>query len=492
MMNLRRMICVTLVLTFGVRGFGADDVPRAGESVNVASEASPVPRSPSQVVEQALTFLVQDTAKWRKERGCATCHHGTMTLWSLGEARDQGYTVDAEVYADTLKWTKDLFLPRFSKPRDTRPGWDLVSVPAIYLGIMSQNLPVLSRAEINQIAIHLASHQEEDGAWSLPPPKNGAPPTWESRETLAILALLGWETRQPADPQAAAAASQSREKALAWLRSTPPTETTQATTLRLLLELRTSGKSPDQLQPEIGRLLKRQNADGGWNQTPEQSSDGYATGQALYVLSEAGLKPDRPEIRRAIAFLVATQQPDGSWPMTSRNHPGVESTRKPIRNPIPITYFGSAWATLGLVRFVPSAPDTPARQQQAFDRIQSFHGKFEVDEQQPGKPVVRVDLRYYEVSDDELANFAQVLKAFPRLATLEFKSPKITDAGLVPLFKLSQLKNLTLENTALTDAGLAQLQVFTQLEKLNLKGTKVTDAGVTAIQQQLPQLKVER
>jgi hypothetical protein len=35
--------------------------------------------------------------------------------------------------------------------------------------------------------------------------------------------------------------------------------------------------------------------------------------------------------------------------MTSRAHP----CEKPIANPVPITDFGSAWATLGLMRSLP-------------------------------------------------------------------------------------------------------------------------------------------
>ena len=49
-----------------------------------------------------------------------------------------------------------------------------------------------------------------------------------------------------------------------------------------------------------------------------------------------------------MTFLVATQKDDGSWPMTPRSHPGAT----PAKNAVPITYFGSAWATLGLVRTV--------------------------------------------------------------------------------------------------------------------------------------------
>jgi hypothetical protein len=62
----------------------------------------------------------------------------------------------------------------------------------------------------------------------------------------------------------------------------------------------------------------------------------------------AGAPRDRTEIQRAVKLLVSNQNDDGSWPMTSRAHPG----EKPMTNPVPIAYFGSAWATLGLLRSV--------------------------------------------------------------------------------------------------------------------------------------------
>jgi hypothetical protein len=69
----------------------------------------------------------------------------------------------------------------------------------------------------------------------------------------------------------------------------------------------------------------------------------------LYVLSLVGVKKDRAKVRRGVRFLVDTQKKDGSWPMTGRAHPGAT----PANNLVPITYFGSAWATLGLMRSVP-------------------------------------------------------------------------------------------------------------------------------------------
>jgi squalene-hopene/tetraprenyl-beta-curcumene cyclase len=312
------------------------------------------PQQPAQTaIERGLAFLVKDAVTWRKERNCVTCHHGTMTIWALSEAKSQGYPVTAEILSDMVQWTKDRFAPRASGPPASQPG--VASVPQIYLGTMSQNLPILSRDEINRVAMHLAARQQEDGAWELPPPPNGPPPTWESRETMALWALLAWEPYVPADTQEAAAARASREKTVAWLTKITPSDTVQSLTLRLLLDAR-RGAPAEQVQLAIDRILKRQDADGGWHQADDLHSDAYATGQALYALSFAGVIGDRPEIQRAVSFLAATQRDDGSWPMESRGHPGV----KPYANQVPITYFGSAWAVLGLVRYVPP-PGTTAK-----------------------------------------------------------------------------------------------------------------------------------
>jgi len=51
--------------------------------------------------------------------------------------------------------------------------------------------------------------------------------------------------------------------------------------------------------------------------------------QTLYVLSLVGFTADRPEIKRGIDFLVATQSADGSWPMISRSTP---EARKGVPN----------------------------------------------------------------------------------------------------------------------------------------------------------------
>src|SRR5262249_42101139 len=108
------------------------------------------------------------------------------------------------------------------------------------------------------------------------------------------------------------------------------------------------------MQAVIDDLLALQRADGGWSQTvPELKSDAFATGQTLYVLSLAGFTAERPEIKRGMDFLVATQKPDGSWPMISRATPDGSPGSSKLLTPIICT--ASSWATLGLARLAPKA-----------------------------------------------------------------------------------------------------------------------------------------
>lgn len=304
-------------------------------------------------VEKGLGFLRADAAKWRKDRECSTCHHGTMTVWALAEAKERGYEVPASELAENAKWTKDRLLARIDLPRDTRPGWGMVSTPAIYLALMAGCVPkqeAVSADELKRIAGHLLRHQEADGSWSWAsaPAKNRPPPFFESDEVATLLAYLALGTHLPADPATKSGARDARERAAAWLAKAKPTDTTQAAALRLLVKVRDGGPEKTPRAP-IEEFLGRRNNDGGWGQLRDSPSDAYATGQALYVLNLAGVKPDRAEVRGAVAFLVQTQNADGSWPMTARAHPGAT----PSANPVPITYFGSAWATLGLLRSVP-------------------------------------------------------------------------------------------------------------------------------------------
>jgi squalene cyclase len=207
------------------------------------------------------------------------------------------------------------------------------------------------KQSLKLIAEEIVKKQQPDGSWEFFATLR-RPPINESQTTDAawiIMALEG-ETGPDAPESQRAALS----KAIAWLDAAKITDIHQDKVLKVLMAAR-SAKPPETMQSTIEELFAQQRADGGWSQTvPELKSDAFATGQTLYALSLAGYTAERPEIQRAIDFLVATQKPDGSWPMISRSTPdGKPGSSKLLT---PIICAASSWATLGMARLVPKRP----------------------------------------------------------------------------------------------------------------------------------------
>ena len=335
---------IVCVLLFPAKRCPADTPERK----SIVSAASP--QQGRQAVERSLAFLEKDARKWRKEHDCSTCHHGAMTVWALDEAKGRGYPVNSESLEEITGWTKARFVPPPNQPPDLRPGYNIPSMAAVYLNLARRtNKESVSPEEADRIVKHITDRQEADGAWPTLPPANARPPVFESRETMALWYYLALEPVVVADLKEPPDAQTSRDRAEAWLKKIGPVGDTQTTALRLLVQAR-AGQSGGKLHPAaIAALLKHQNSDGGWSQLKALPSDAYATGLALYALSEAGVRNDRKEVQRAVAFLVAAQKEDGSWPMSSRETPEV----KAAKNLEPIIHIGSAWATIGMVRSLP-------------------------------------------------------------------------------------------------------------------------------------------
>src|SRR6185436_12887374 len=81
------------------------------------------------------------------------------------------------------------------------------------------------------------------------------------------------------------------------------------------------GGSDERINALKQKVLGAQQPDGGWRQKPDLTSDAYATGQTLFVLSEVGVPGTDAAHRKGVEFLLRTQAADGSWHVVTRSKP---------------------------------------------------------------------------------------------------------------------------------------------------------------------------
>lgn len=313
--------------------------------------AEPVPTDVQKAAERSIAFLAKDGLAWKENRKCASCHHLPFTLWSLNEARRAGYAVDEKALADLTAFSvapDDRARVAIQRPPTAK---NFMNQGALLLALGLQAGEVRDRAakeRVDKAVALLLTDQTADGSWRQ---DGGRPPITAGPGVMTTLTLLSLPQNGEKNKETKAA----REKALKWLATATPEDDVQALALRVVLRQRL-GDTSKELQPLAKQILGRQNTDGGWSQAKEMASDAFATGQALYALTVAGVASGDAAVKKGQAFLVKTQRPDGSWPMTSRPMNPGNKQDKGAKNLSPITHAGTAWGTLGLVRSAPKAP----------------------------------------------------------------------------------------------------------------------------------------
>src|SRR5580704_15620481 len=100
----------------------------------------------NQAVEKALAFLENEAIQWKKEHRCISCHHGTMTIWALSEAKGQGFNVSTDrlsemnhtAFGETGALIKAGIVSDPAKPVDSQPGGNIVSLSTFNLAMASR------------------------------------------------------------------------------------------------------------------------------------------------------------------------------------------------------------------------------------------------------------------------------------------------------------------------------------------------------------------
>ena len=252
---------------------------------------------------RAVDFLARESAAWRVENGCFSCHNN-------GDAARALIAAGREVDPATLA-----FLRRPEAWKDNGPDKEFSDKKLAALQFAFTLAESGERGEVLRRAAALIK-RDPDGSFSVDAGGLPGSPVTYGRTLATVVArrvlLLAGQDIGTTD---------------AWLKARRPAGPLDAGALLLL------GPREDCL--EI--LRKGQSSDGGWGPTVTSPPEVFDTAIALRGLANTN---EREMIRRGREFLLRTQYADGSWPETTRPS-GAESYAQRIST--------SAWATLALL-----------------------------------------------------------------------------------------------------------------------------------------------
>ena len=289
-------------------------------------------------VVKSLAFLDKEADTWMNEKSCNGCHHMPELLWSHREARRRGFAIDSKMYDEFTDWS-------YSHSKDTGPGREM-------LALLKLAVPDRPTPELTDLIV---KGQQPDGSWKpagqlANMQRRGAPDATGNSTRLFILALA----TQPGDQAATDAA---RAKAAAVFAKDEPAKSVETLMYRALYAQRFG--SADEVAALRQELLKLQHADGGWSYiVGQETSDSLATGQALYLLQQIPEAATDEAVSRAQVWLLNHQREDGGWNIDITKISKVDRSAPEKSNSLKAatgiyTFWGSAWAAIGLVEGFP-------------------------------------------------------------------------------------------------------------------------------------------
>jgi len=289
-------------------------------------------------VTRGLAFLDKEADTWMNERTCNGCHHMPELLWSHREAQRRGFPIDQKTFGDFVDWSS-------SRGK---------SGPTEMLAFLKLAMPDKAPPELTSLIL---KSQQPDGSWKEAGQFDGQKrSTTDAKASTTRLALLapGTPGTSPADP---ATLDEARTKAADFLAKNEPVACIDSFMYRALYARRFG--PPEDVSTNRAEILKLQHSDGGWSFiVGEEMSDPLGTGQALYALRQSPDAASAEAVARGQTWLVTQQREDGEWNVDltriSKNPRSGPEKAKSFKDATMIyTFWGSAWATIGLVQEFP-------------------------------------------------------------------------------------------------------------------------------------------
>jgi ankyrin repeat protein len=300
----------------GATNAASDHVPLANQRSIVRE---PLPSTIRSAINRALPPLQRTSIESKKaflrhssHQDCTSCHQQYLPMATLGLAKKQHATVDAEAEEQLVAMVRggERFEGDWQALFQAEPAY---TKGYALLGYDAEDLPASEQTDA--WVHHLAVIQGSDGCWNMNIPRPPLQTDDIGATALAIHALQ----RYPL-PGRQHEFAQRVERAREWLWRIQ-SDTTEGRVYQIL-GLAWAGERPSKLQSLAQSLVATQRPDGGWAQLTALESDSYATGQAVYALrAGAGAKLSDAAIERGVRYLLGTQLDDGTWHVRRRAFP---------------------------------------------------------------------------------------------------------------------------------------------------------------------------
>lgn len=318
-----------------------------GAELSLENVTPPSPNVPDEPMasefslQRAVTFLDQAALDWTRSRQCFACH--TNYLYLVARPAVDAHALPHRQIRQALE---ELVERRWA---EHGPRWDAEVVMSAAV------LALNDRSTTGRL--HATTRKALDRMWQVQRPDGGVNwlkcnwPPMESDDdygvTVMLLAVVAAPEGYRDTPEARAGLAKLHE----YLQRHPPPTLHHRAMLLWADSISPGVLTTEQRKAIIDELFAAQHSQGGWNLaalgnwqradgTPQDvaAPDGYGTGFVVYVLRQAGIPPDHPQIQSAIAWLKTNQRASGRWYTRSLNKDNKHF----------ITHAGTAFAVLAL------------------------------------------------------------------------------------------------------------------------------------------------
>jgi hypothetical protein len=263
---------------------------------------------------RALAYLAREVPAWHSRKRCYSCHNNGDAARALYIAVRLGRSVPRTALDDTTAWLQRP--DRWDDNGGKGPYSDKKLARLQFAATLAEaHRAGLARDKrgLDRAARLVAAQQDEDGSWRVVPDETiGSPATHGPALATALARLtlirLGGERHKEAIA-----------KADRWLRTAPINTVLDAAGVLLGLGVAKDPAALKQKRLCLEVVRKGEKRSSGWGPYVRSPAEVFDTAVVLLALADQERTAEVSAwLKRGRAFLLASQEPDGSWTETTR------------------------------------------------------------------------------------------------------------------------------------------------------------------------------